>query len=210
MIAAAPSGADAPDAAAPVGLVIPVRGGVRGKSRLALEPHHRAALAAAFALDTVVAARAAALVGDVVVVGALPEPVAGVRVLADPGEGLLAAIAVGLAALPSGGASAVLLGDLPALRPEELDDALAAAGLHERAFVPDAEGSGTALIVARVGVPHVPAFGEGSAERHRAAGYVELALPAGSGLRRDVDTLEQLRTAASLALGPRTRALLEA
>ena len=62
----------------------------------------------------------------------------------------------------------------------------------------------------RAGVPHVPAFGEGSAERHRAAGYVELALPAGSGLRRDVDMLEQLRATASLALGPRTRALLEA
>lgn len=205
----AASGADAPDAAARVALVIPVRGGDRGKSRLDVEQARRSALAAAFALDTVAAARSASLVGELVVVGALAEPVDGVRVVADPGDGLLAAVAAGLAALPAGAPSAVLLGDLPALRPVELDDALTAAARHERAFVPDAEGSGTALIVARAGVPHAPGFGADSAARHRAAGYVELSLPAGSGLRRDVDTLEQLRAAASLALGPRTRALLD-
>lgn len=205
----AASGADAPDAAARVALVIPVRGGDRGKSRLDVEQARRSALAAAFALDTVAAARSASLVGELVVVGALTEPVDGVRVVADPGDGLLAAVAAGLAALPAGAPSAVLLGDLPALRPVELDDALTAAARHERAFVPDAEGSGTALIVARAGVPHAPGFGADSAARHRAAGYVELSLPAGSGLRRDVDTLEQLRAAASLALGPRTRALLD-
>ena len=222
---APPSGRDARGGAVLVGLVIPVRGGDRGKSRLGLEPPRRSALAAAFALDTVAAARAAARVGEIVVVGALAEPVEGVRVVADPGEGLLAAVRAGLAALPASTAqagadadagagagpapTAVLLGDLPALRPVELDDALAAAALHDRAFVPDAEGSGTSLIVARAGVPHFPAFGPDSAARHRAAGYVELSLPASSGLRRDVDTLDQLRAAASLALGPRTRTLLD-
>lgn len=213
---APPSGRDARGGAVRVGLVIPVRGGDRGKSRLGLEQPRRSALAAAFALDTVTAARAAARVGEIVVVGALTETLAGVRVVADPGEGLLAAVAAGLAALSASTAegagaapTAVLLGDLPALRPVELDDALTAAARHDRAFVPDAEGSGTALIVARAGVPHAPAFGPESAARHRAAGYVALALPASSGLRRDVDTLEQLRAAASLALGPRTRALLD-
>ncbi len=214
---APPSGRDARGGAVRVGLVIPVRGGVRGKSRLGVEQPRRSALAAAFALDTVTAARAAARVGEIVVVGALAEPLEGVRVVADPGEGLLAAVAAGLAALSASTAegagappTAVLLGDLPALRPVELDDALAAAARHDRAFVPDAEGSGTSLIVARAGVPHAPAFGPDSAARHRAAGYVALALPASSGLRRDVDTLDQLRAAASLALGPRTRALLDA
>lgn len=213
---APPSGRDARGGAVRVGLVIPVRGGDRGKSRLGLEQPRRSALAAAFALDTVAAARAAARVGEIVVVGALAEPLEGVRVVADPGEGLLAAVAAGLAALSASIAegagaapTAVLLGDLPALRPVELDDALTAAARRDRAFVPDAEGSGTSLIVARAGVPHAPAFGPESAARHRAAGYVELALPASSGLRRDVDTLEQLRAAASLALGPRTRALLD-
>ncbi len=204
---------DAAAAAPRVALVIPVRGADRGKSRLDVEQARRSALAAAFALDTVAAARAAARVGELVVVGSLVEPVVGVRVVDDPGAGLIAAIAAGLAALGSGERpgnepTAVLLGDLPALRPVELDAALAAAAAHDRAFVPDAEGSGTSLIVARAGVPHAPAFGPDSAERHRAAGYVELSLPAGSGLRRDVDTIEQLRAAASLVLGPRTRALL--
>ncbi|GAA1684133.1 2-phospho-L-lactate guanylyltransferase [Microcella alkalica] len=222
---APPAGRDARGGAVRVGLVIPVRGGDRGKTRLDVEQARRSALAAAFALDTVAAARAASLVGEVVVVGALAEPVDGVRVIADPGGGLLAAVLAGLGALRMSTAqagagadagagagpapTAVLLGDLPALRPVELDDALAAAALHERAFVPDAEGSGTSLIVARVGVPHAPRFGPDSAARHRAAGYVELALPAGSGLRHDVDTLDQLRAVASLALGPRTRALLD-
>lgn len=226
-----PSGGDARGGAVRVGLVIPVRGGDRGKSRLGLEQPRRSALAATFALDTVAAACGAARVGEVVVVGALAEPLEGVTVVADPGEGLLAAVRAGLAALrtstaqsgagagadagavagagASAAPTAVLLGDLPALRPVELDAALAAAALHDRAFVPDAEGSGTSLIVARAGVPHSPAFGPDSAARHRAAGYVELSLPASSGLRRDVDTLDQLRAAASLALGPRTRALLD-
>lgn len=210
---------DAVAAAEHVALVVPVKGGDRGKSRLDVEQARRSALAAAIALDTVAAARAAGRVGEIVVVGSLAEPVEGVRVVADPGGGLLAAIAAGLAAVggaaegsaAEGGArsTAVLLGDLPSLRPVELDAALAAAARHDRAFVPDAEGSGTALIVARAGVPHAPGFGPDSAARHRAAGYVELSLPAGSGLRRDVDTLEQLEAAASLVLGPRTRALLD-
>lgn len=204
---------DAAAAVPRVALVIPVRAADRGKSRLDVEQARRSALAAAFALDTVAAARAAARVGELVVVGSLAEPVEGVRVVDDPGAGLIAAIAAGLAALgsgegPSNEPTAVLLGDLPALRPVELDAALAEAARYERAFVPDAEGSGTSLIVARAGVPHAPAFGPDSAERHRAAGYIELSLPAGSGLRRDVDTIEQLRAAASLVLGPRTRALL--
>ena len=79
---------------------------------------------------------------------------------------------------------------------------------HDRAFVPDAEGTGTTLIVARAGVPHVVRFGAASAARHRGEGYVELELPSLSGLRRDIDTREQLEAAASLVLGARTRALL--
>jgi 2-phospho-L-lactate/phosphoenolpyruvate guanylyltransferase len=194
-----------------VDLVIPVRGGEGGKSRLDVDPVRRRALAASFALDTIEAARAAALVGHVVVVGELDEDLEGVSVIADPGEGLLAAVAAGLDALGKRGTgpTAVLLGDLPGLRPGDLDGALRAATAHERAFVADAEGTGTALIVARASSAHTPAFGADSAARHRSAGYVELAVPSDSGLRRDVDTLEQLHAAASGTLGPRTRALLD-
>ena len=197
-----------------VSVIIPVKPGSAAKSRLGGGEARRAALAEAIALDTVDAARASVRVGTIVVVGRLPRHTAGVREIEDPGAGLLGAIDGGLALLGAEGPIAVLLGDLPALRPAELDEALLAATGHERAFVPDAEGVGTTLIVARAGVPHAPRFGGASAAQHRAAGYVELEVPRLSGLRRDVDTWEQLSVAASLSggasLGPRTRALLEA
>ncbi|MER3387364.1 MAG: 2-phospho-L-lactate guanylyltransferase [Microcella pacifica] len=191
-----------------VSLVIPVKGGPGAKSRLVGDAAERAALASAIALDTVEAARAASAVGELVVVGGLPERLQGVRVVDDPGGGLLAAVDAGLAVLDPDLPAAVLLGDLPALQPDELSRALAAADGHDRAFVPDAEGTGTTLIVARAGVPHVARFGAASAARHRGEGYVELELPPLSGLRRDIDTREQLEAAASLVLGARTRALL--
>ena len=86
----------------------------------------------------------------------------------------------------------MLLGDLPALRAAELDAALDAAALHDRAFVPDAERTGTVLITARAGISHVPAFGPDSAARHARTGYTRLEVPPDSGLRCDVDTLDSL------------------
>ena len=189
-------------------VIIPVKPGASAKSRLGGDAARRAALADAIALDTVTAARAGREVGEVIVVGGLAQSVAGVRVIDDPGRGLHAAVVAGLAATACSGPTAVLLGDLPALQSSELDSALAAAARHEHAFVPDAEGTGTTLIVARPGARHFPCFGAGSAARHRAAGYVQLEMPYLSGLRRDVDTREQLSAAASLAVGERTRALL--
>lgn len=196
-----------------VSLVIPVRDPTSAKSRLAADDTadadaRRASLAAAIALDTVTAARAARQVGELIVVGSLAEPVPGVRVVADPGYGLLVAIAAGLAEADPAARTAVLLGDLPALQPAELDAALIAASEHHWAFVPDAEGVGTTLVVAMQGLPHSLRFGSGSAHQHRAAGYVELSVPASAGLRRDVDTLAQLEAFTVSQLGPHTRALL--
>lgn len=202
-----------------VSLVIPVRDAASAKSRLAADggpdaDARRASLAGAMALDTVTAAREARDVGELIVVGSLPAPVDGVRLVVDPGFGLLAAIGAGLALAPASAPTAVLLGDLPALQPEDLDAALVAASEHHWAFVRDAEGDGTTLVVASAGLPHSLRFGPGSALQHRDAGYVELDVPKRSGLRCDVDTLEQLTALAGLAgvgavlIGPRTRALL--
>jgi len=200
-------------------LVIPVRDSASAKSRLAVDGGadanaRRASLAAAIALDTVSAARAAREVGELIVVGSLSAPVDGVRVIDDPGFGLLVAIGAGLAAADPGAPTAVMLGDLPALQPSDLDAALVAASEHHWSFVPDAEGDGSTLVVAAAGLPHSLRFGAHSADQHRDAGYVELDVPERSGLRRDVDTLEQLAALGVLAdagfvlLGPRTRALL--
>ncbi|WP_353826310.1 NTP transferase domain-containing protein [Agromyces sp. SYSU T0242] len=107
--------------------------------------------------------------------------------------------------------TAVLLGDLPALRPEHLDAALEGAARHPRAFVPDAEGTGTTLATASPGVAFVPHFGRDSAARHRAAGYADLTVRAAAGpgsvaaaLRRDVDTAAELAEAVALGVGART------
>lgn len=202
-----------------VSLVIPVRDAASAKSRLAANggpgaDARRASLAAAIALDTVSAARAARTVGELIVVGSLSEPIEGVRIIDDPGRGLLVAIGAGLAAADPAAPTAVMLGDLPALQPADLDAALLAASEHHWAFVPDAEGAGTTLVVAAAGLPHSLRFGEGSAARHSEAGYAELTVPDHSGLRRDVDTLEQLAALGALAgggavlIGPRTRALI--
>ncbi len=202
-----------------VSLVIPVRDPASAKSRLAAgdDPaaqQRRAALAAAIALDTVTAARRAREVGEVIVVGVLASPIDGVLLLDDPGFGLLVAVGAGLAAADPAAPTAVLLGDLPALQPADLDAALVAASEHHWAFVPDADGTGTTLVTAAAGLPHALRFGDGSAEQHRDAGYVELDVSEHSGLRRDVDTPAQLAELAALAaagavlLGPRTAALL--
>ena len=90
-------------------------------------------------------------------------------------------------------AVAVLLGDLPALRPEELDAALAAAARHPLAFVRDADGTGTTLATASRGAVRA-AFGPESAARHAAAGFAELAASDLPGLTRDVDTVDGLET----------------
>jgi 2-phospho-L-lactate guanylyltransferase len=202
-----------------VSLIVPVRDASSAKSRLAAgggakADARRASLAAAIALDTVSAARAAREVGELIVVGSLAEPLEGVRVMDDPGHGLLVAIGAGLAAADPAAPTAVLLGDLPALQPADLDAALVAASEHHWAFVPDAAGTGTTLVVAAAGLPHSLRFGTDSAEQHSDAGYAELDVRENSGLRRDVDTLEHLTALAALAnvgvvlLGPRTRSLL--
>ena len=179
-------------------IVIPVKGTASAKSRLG----GSAELALAIALDSVAAA---VEVAPVVVVTPHAEPFEelGARVVADPGSGLNGAIAAGIAAAGDG-AVAVLLGDVPALRPAELAAALTAAERHPLSFVPDADGEGTVLIAALRSSDHAPAFGADSRALHLAAGYVELDVPVDSGLRRDVDTPEQLAALAG-RLGPRNQ-----
>lgn len=96
---------------------------------------------------------------------------------------------------------ATLVGDLPALRPDELDAALTAAAGYPSAFVPDHLGTGTTLLTAGPGQELAPRFGPGSATAHA---LVATALTAGPGLRTDVDTADDLARAAELGVGPRT------
>lgn len=193
-------------------IVIPVKGGENGKSRLSAPESDRRALAHAMALDTIEAACASG--HDVVVVTndahvAASADALGARALPEgDAGGLDAAVAVGTGAVGDGMPRAALLGDLPALRAADLADALTRAAEHPRAVVADAEGTGSTLVTASPDVPWASAFGDGSFARHIALGCAPLAIPDASSLRRDVDTVDQLVAAAALGTGPRTTALL--
>jgi 2-phospho-L-lactate guanylyltransferase len=104
---------------------------------------------------------------------------------------------------------AALTADLPAMSPAELATALRAAGSAPgaAAFVPDAAGVGTTLYAVPPGGEFLPLFGGASRARHAAAGATELGLAGVTGLRRDVDTPDDLREALALGVGPFTRAV---
>ncbi len=201
--------------AGPWAIVVPVKRLGEAKSRLALPPDARAALALAMAVDTLGTVLATSGVARLVVVTGQHEVRAALgadprlRWLPDPGTGLGGAIELGRAALVAEGwgPSAVLLGDLPALRPAELAAALGLAGAHARAMVPDAEGLGTSLLTALRAEDLRPQFGPGSRSAHEAAGHRVLD-GAGEGLRRDVDTAADLERAIRLGVGAATAAAL--
>jgi len=204
-------------------LVVPVKLLAQAKSRLGLADQHRAELALAMAADTVAMAVDADYVAGVLVVTDDPEVsdiVSGLGAIAlpdEPAAGLNQALAHGAAHAqarwPDRGRAA-LAGDLPAARPGELSAALAAAARFGAAFVPDAGGTGTTLYAAAPGATFAPQFGTASRDRHLAAGAVEIAAAGAgldlAGLRQDVDTIDDLRRAASIGLGPRTLALVRA
>lgn len=198
-------------------VIVPVKPSAHGKSRLDVPGVDRAALARAIALDTIAAAAACAEVAQVFVVtddgGVVIEAgdIPGLRFVSEgEARGLNAAVAVGAEAAGERMPRAALLGDLPALRPADLADALRAAASVDRAVVPDAEGTGSTLVTARVGVGWESAFGADSFARHLALGCVPLQIADASPLRRDIDTAAHLDAARILGLGPRTAALLGA
>jgi 2-phospho-L-lactate/phosphoenolpyruvate guanylyltransferase len=201
-------------------VVLPVKVLARAKSRLAvLAGSRRADLALALASDTVSAVVACPDVTRVLVVTS--DAKAGSRLAAlgaiivpdEPDGGLNAALRHGAAVAsdrwPDSGVAA-LAADLPALRPGELSRALraaAAAAARSSAFVPDAAGIGTTMYAVAPRVAFRPMFGGASRSRHASAGAVELSLDGVPGLRRDVDTPEDLRAAVALGAGFRTAAV---
>lgn len=192
-------------------MVVPVKRLDVAKSRLSADVGgHRQALALAMALDTIDVAASCRGVRVVVVtdddaVAAALRP-AGVQVHADePKAGINAAIVHGArsAAVRSDESIAALAADLPALRAGELGLALHRASSHPQSFVPDAAGTGTTLYAASDMAWFAPRFGSGSAAMHTATA-VQLRTDGLSSLRQDVDTIEDLRTAARLGLHERT------
>ncbi|HEX3898907.1 MAG TPA: 2-phospho-L-lactate guanylyltransferase [Mycobacteriales bacterium] len=195
-------------------LIIPVKRVEIAKTRLALEVDARSTLAIAMALDTIAAAIGSELVAAVVVVTddqrartALRE--LEVTIVADvPDAGLNAALTHGAASALTSRVAA-MSSDLPALRAEDLSLVLAEAQGHATAVVADVQGSGTTLLCAQSRAAFAPQFGVSSLAAHVAAGAFDLTPVAPESVRRDVDTVDDLRAAVALGVGLRTRQALE-
>ena len=196
-----------------VGLLIAVKRLTAAKTRLApvLSAHDREQLVLAMLTDTINAAAAVPAVQSITVVTPDPDVATvarelGAHALGDPTpdghpDPLNNAIAAAESMCTAANA-VVLQGDLPALRSEELADALAAARRYRRSFVGDRHGTGTAALFA-FGAPLDPRFGPESTRRHADSGAVALNGD-WPGLRCDIDTPEDLAAALTLGVGAAT------
>jgi len=195
-------------------VLVPVKPPAFAKSRLAdLGDDTRRELAAAFAVDTISAALASPGVDRVLVV---TDDVALARGLSDLGvdvipdgttDDLNETLRLAAAEMHRRDPAlrlVALCADLPALRPEELAAALAAAPREGMAFVADAEGEGTTAVVASGPDTFRPRFGPASRRSHLAAGAHEIVGIDVPTLRRDVDDRADLAKAVALGVGSRT------
>ena len=194
-------------------VVIPVRSAPGAKTRLStLTAPARAAIALAFARDTLDAALACSEVAGVIVVAdpAAHDALEGSAFVRadDPGSGLNGALLAGAAVVPPGCGVVALMSDLPALTPEELAQALRLARQHARSFVCDSDGIGTTMLASIESAQLDPHFGERSRAAHAASGAVEIDDPALVRLHRDVDSEVALWDARRLGVGPATAAAL--
>ncbi|GAA5117606.1 2-phospho-L-lactate guanylyltransferase [Haloechinothrix salitolerans] len=90
---------------------------------------------------------------------------------------------------------AMVVGDVPGLTAAGLRDFLRAVPERLSAMMRDSPGSGTTILASRLGDSLHPEFGPGSAERHAAAGAVDLTPRCDPSLSHDVDTMWDLWTA---------------
>ena len=207
----------APGCADQVTAVVPVKSLMLAKTRLALPAAQREALARAFALDTIAALMGSPLVSGVLVVTSDPVVARSlrrhpVRLSPEEGVGLGLAVRSGIrvarAWKPTDGV-VVVPADLPCLRADDVTLVLEEARTTRGAFVPDQSQTGTTLLIHPQGRRGVAHYGPGSAARHRSVGLHPLdGAPVRA--RHDVDTVDDLRVAIVLGVGPETAAVTEA
>ena len=198
-------------------VIVPVKGLGDAKSRLAaaLTPRQRATLVLAMLEDVLIAVRVA---HEGLLLLVTPDddyaPAArraGAELMKDAGGGYNAAVAQALAAAAAreAGAALVLPADQPRVQPSELRSAIEALEEASVVVAPSRDG-GTGLLGLRPPDAIGPAFGIGSAARHRALGEAAgltaawLELPS---LRDDVDEVGDLLRGAT-PLGEATAAFV--
>lgn len=196
----------------PYAVLVPVKPPTVAKSRLApLGDEVRRDLASAFAMDTVAAllscptvARVLVVTDDHVLARAMSE--LGADVIPDGTSDLNGTLLQGAAEMHRRDPTlrlAAVCADLPALRPDELSSALAAAATG-MSFVADQERVGTTVVIASDLEAFRPAFGAGSRRQHLDAGAHEVDGVDVPSVRRDVDDPDDLAQALALGVGPRT------
>ncbi len=180
-------------------VVIPLKGLRAAKGRLAavLTSDERAEITRCLASGVIRAADPL----DVVVVtcdeaAVLMATDLGAHTVDDPGNGLNAAVAMGLEAARRRGATEVIVAHADLAFPEGLAELANVGGVT---LVPDRHGDGTNVIALAAHLDFHFAYGPGSFQRHRAeAGRldVEVTVLADSRLSWDVDTPADLQTPA--------------
>jgi len=192
--------------------LVPVKPPALGKSRMVgLAGADRQAMAAAFALDTVAACMSSTAIAQVLVAtddASFSVELAALGAVTIPDgvamdlNGTLRQSAAEARRRWPGLVPVALTADLPAVRPDDLDEALGEVTPGEAAYVADAAGLGTTLYTAAYDA-FDPRFGPGSALAHDATGArpIRAALPR---LRRDVDDVDDLQDALALGVGRRT------
>ncbi|HMI81823.1 MAG TPA: 2-phospho-L-lactate guanylyltransferase [Solirubrobacterales bacterium] len=181
--------------------ILPVKRFDAAKQRLAggVDTERRRELAAAMVADVLEAIGEARAVERLIVVSGDPiaqelAAEAGAEVVPDPEDaGHVEAAQAGIARAEIEGAERVVLlaGDCPLLDPRELDRLLTGVPGSYVGIVPDRHGTGTNALVLSPPAAIVPAFGEGSRERHveaaRAAG-VPFGIEELPSIELDLDT----------------------
>lgn len=184
------------------------------KTRLDIPPTLRAEMAMAMALDTAAAVIASPVVTSLYVV--CPDRAIVCRVkgpcvhvlLREPGNGLNAAMTYGRRFASRAHPTrpvALMIADLPAATTNEVTAVLRAIWLAgSTCVVSDVNGTGTVMLTAP---PHVfirPRFGAHSFLRHLEDGALAITNPFLHGLRRDVDSLDDLEDARQIGVGRHT------
>ncbi|HEX2393528.1 MAG TPA: 2-phospho-L-lactate guanylyltransferase [Solirubrobacterales bacterium] len=164
--------------------VLPIKRFDAAKQRLAIgvDEERRRALVEAMAADVLGAIGQARSIERTIVVSGEPTiqeiaAQAGAEVVPDPSDrGHVEAARAGIARAAAQGADIAILlpGDCPLLDPRELDRLLTGVPAPYVGIVPDRHGTGTNALLLSPPEAIVPAFGEGSCERH-----VDLAREAG-------------------------------
>ena len=181
--------------------VLPVKRFDAAKQRLSagIEAERRRELAGAMVADVLEAIGEARAIERLIVVSGEPlaqelAATAGAEVVPDPEDaGHVEAALAGIARAEVEGAERVVLlaGDCPLLDPRELDRLLTGVPGNYVGIVPDRHGSGTNALLLSPPSAIVPAFGEGSRERHveaaRAAG-VPFGIEELPSIELDLDT----------------------